>query len=101
MSIEFACDVAEDGDFRSVIASALSDDCTFEVIPSPDASLVKMRFRANPTREQWPEDVEVSLVPGRIAVVVHSATRQQREYLVQLLERLLVEAGCPGKLAEQ
>ncbi|MBI5535272.1 MAG: hypothetical protein HY898_21270 [Deltaproteobacteria bacterium] len=101
MGIEYACDVVGTGDFRSAISSGLHDDPCVELLPSSDACLIKLRFRETPRREEWPEDVDVTFEPMRIAVVFHSATRQQRQYLVQLLENLLLEAGCSGKLVEQ
>jgi len=101
MSIEFVAHIDESGEFKVAVTGVLKNDNTFEILPSSDESVVKCRFRANSMRERWPEDIELKFSSEQIAVVVHSATRQQREYLIELIERALSEIGWLGKLVEE
>jgi hypothetical protein len=101
MSIEFAADVAGSADLQIPVRTAMQNDPAFEVLPSSAEAALKLRLRSHPPREHWPEDAEVVFGGGRILVTVHSASRQEREYLIRLLERTLSEAGCAAKFVEQ
>lgn len=101
MSIELAADIVGCGDFNPTIHRALRKDPEVQILASPDASVIRLRFSENPVRKQWSEDVQVTLEDGRILVVLYSATRRQREHLTRLLERALAEAGCSGEFVEE
>jgi hypothetical protein len=101
MSIELTAEIADVEGCRSAIADALEGDPNVQRLPSADARIIKLRLRENPAREHWPEDVELLFGPTRLVVIIHSASRQQREYLVDLLERTLSGVGCAAELVEE
>jgi hypothetical protein len=101
VSIEFETEISGAGDVLSAIVDALKEDPEVETLSSTEAGVITLRLRTNPPREKWPEDVALTVEPKHLYVAFHSATRQQREHLVTLLEQAISRAGCSGKLVEE
>lgn len=100
MSYEFHADIDGSGDLPTAILAEVSNDAMFEVLAISDSDTIRVRVASNEKNVKWPEDIEIRSRPGRLEVIVHSATRPQREHLLLLLERAIVRAGCRGTLVE-
>lgn len=92
MSIEYVGDIDINQAGATAILTALSHDSCYALLPSSDPSRIALRITANPERKNWTEDVEIAWGHG-LRVVFHSATRDERHGLLELIKQTLAELG--------
>jgi hypothetical protein len=71
----------------------------YGVVSSSEAT-VALRSLANEQRDTWPEDIVVNIDETKLALVIYSATRQERETFIAFINNVLRMHGISVKLEE-
>ena len=101
MSIEFTADVTGREDCVVSVVDTLRTDRDLEMLGPLEHGIARFRFVNCPARDGWSEDLTLALRPGKIVIAFHSASRENRERIIRLLEMVLRRSGCSGAFVEE
>lgn len=99
MSIEYRAPVRLGQADALALARSLASE-TFQLLAPTEEGRFAFRIAAHAPRGGWQEDVELH-AGDELRVIVHAATRTEREELVSRVQSILARMGHPCALAEE
>lgn len=92
MSIEYSSSTVPDATTRTFLRQSLGNTSEYVVLPSESELVIPLRFANKPRRDEWEADVELRFDDG-FGVAFHSATRDERDGLLALLDSWMLARG--------
>lgn len=99
IELEGICDIQITSTLVDRVFQELAVSDQWVVLSSMGSRLV-LRYSGHPSREAWPEDIELDLGDSKIYVLFHSGGASEREGFLRCLSEVLASNGVSCKLEE-
>ncbi|MFT4176594.1 MAG: hypothetical protein QM627_08040 [Luteolibacter sp.] len=102
MSYEYTADIEiEEDEAKAIVREVIERSETVEFV-SEDGSTLNVIYPVRSERESpWSEDVQFVFSSHNFSIVIHAATRDEREELIKMLEQAFEGRGIDLKLEEE